>query len=255
MSLLRTRMKDRCGTQLSNLVDHAQPRMPDPAVYEQEYKFWPWGGLLATAAAWLKANAPPNGHVIDYMCGTGFLLNRIAELRPDLTMVGCDISQEYVDYANRQYPAIDVRCADALHFVPQETPGVVICTAGLHHLVRSRQDEFIRKVAIELASGSIFVLGEEVIRDFQTEGQRRAAALEMGHGLLSYALNSDAPNDVLAAAIDVLGNDLLERGEYKLSDRMIRAMLQPAFELLSVNWIWGSESIDYGDLLYFCKRR
>jgi 2-polyprenyl-3-methyl-5-hydroxy-6-metoxy-1,4-benzoquinol methylase len=67
--------------------------MPDPELYEQEFDYWPWGNLLQQITEWTVANAPTATSILDYMCGTGYLLNSISALRKDLSVTGCDIAQ------------------------------------------------------------------------------------------------------------------------------------------------------------------
>src|SRR5437870_4892471 len=91
----------------------SRPQLPPPDIYEAEYKFWPWGRLLAEAAACAISTAPRDGHVVDYMCGTGYLLNLIQSKRPDLSLEGWDILQSYIEYGRRRYPNVVLHCGDA----------------------------------------------------------------------------------------------------------------------------------------------
>ncbi len=231
------------------------PRMPEPATYEQEYLYWPWGDLLAMAAHWACAQAPKNGLVVDYMCGTGFLLDAISKLRPDLHLAGCDLAEDYVTYGRSKYPHLNIACCDSLAYRPEMRPQMTLCTAGLHHLPRAEQRVFLSKISAELEPGGHLVLGEEVIPDYETTGERKTGVLRAGFALLSFVISSGATDPVVAAAVDVLGNDLLERGEYKLSERMLLGMLEPTFEILAVRRIWPAEHVDYGDVLCLCRRR
>ena len=119
-------------------MKHA-PRMPEPAVYELEYQFWPWGRLLARVASWVHSHAPQNGVIVDYMCGTGYLLNDLLARRSDLQAAGCSITESYIDYARMRYPRIHVSLCDAMIFEPISSPDIILCTAGLHHLARELQ--------------------------------------------------------------------------------------------------------------------
>lgn len=231
------------------------PRMPDPATYEEEYKYWPWGQLLAVAANWVCEHAPRGSVILDYMCGTGFLLDSISKLRPDLKCAGCDLAEEYVCYAKSKYPHLNIACRNALQYRPDARPQVVICTAGLHHLRRDEQANFLSKVSAEMESGGLFVLGEELIPSYDTPTERKGAALKLGFAVLSSAIANGATDAVVAAAVDVLGNDLVERGEYKLSEPMLLAALEPAFKVFAVHRIWPEGDADYGDVLYLCTRR
>jgi len=229
--------------------------MPDPATYENEYDYWPWGRLLAVAAEWIREHAPRDSVILDYMCGTGFLLDAISKMRPDLKCTGCDLSEEFVGYARRKYPGLSIACQDALVYQPDARPQVVICTAGLHHLRRDEQAMFLSKVSAEMDSGGLFVLGEELIPSYGTPKERKFGVLKLAFALLSSAITNGATDAVLAAAVDVLGNDLVERGEYKLSEARLMAALEPGFQVFAAHRIWPKEDADFGDVLYLCRRR
>jgi SAM-dependent methyltransferase len=232
----------------------AQPKLPPPGVYEQEFAYWPWGGLLEQAAELVAGFAPRDAYVIDYMCGTGFLLERIRVRRPDLALEGCDTSATYVHFARERYPRVHVACADARELRPPRSPAIVVCTAGLHHLDRHDQPQFIAKVAAELQPGGYFVIGEELIGGFRDERERRRAVIGMCSALLEYIVDAGAPVSVIEAATDVLCNDLLERGEYKVSEAGLRALLKGTFVIDTFDRIWPSETSPFGDVLIACRR-
>lgn len=229
-------------------------RMPDPGVYEQEYTFWPWGSLLAKAADWVVDHAPRSAVVLDYMCGTGFLLNEIVQRRPDITTIGCDINTAYVRYGKRRYPCVHLTQGDALTYEPSRHPDVVLCTAGLHHLTRKVQPRFVRKLSKELLIGAYLILGEELVRPFQTEAQRIGASLEMHMALMSFIVDHDATVDVIQAAADMIVNDLCERGEYKTSRIGIAKLVEPFFEVVDSVQTWPAQEAEFGDWLMVCRR-
>lgn len=231
------------------------PKMPSASIYEKEYIYWPWGRLLRRVADWVKSNAPHSAFVVDYMCGTGYLLNQIAALRSDLTFAGCSLTPLYIDYAKKNYSHLDIVLQDALEYSPKKQPDIVISTAGLHHLNRSKQPEFIKKVASELSRGKYFLLGEELIAEYNSEKERRLAVVEMCSALLSYAIKADAPQEVVEAASDILDNDLFERGEYKTCQSKLMTMLESYFSIEEVHNIWPSDLERFGDVLFICRRK
>jgi Methyltransferase domain len=233
----------------------AQPKLPPPEVYEQEFAYWPWGGLLERTAGLVAGFAPRDAYVMDYMCGTGFLLERIRVRRPDLVLEGCDTNDAYVHFARERYPRVHVARVDAREHRPPHRPAVVLCTAGLHHLDRQDQPLFIAKVAAELEAGGYFVIGEELIAGFRDERERRRAVIGICTALLEYVVDAGAPVSVVEAATDVLCNDLLERGEYKVSEDDLRTLLEGAFVIESFDRIWPSETSPFGDALIVCRRR
>lgn len=232
-----------------------QARMPEPEVYEQEYVYWPWGKLLTVTADWVAEHAPQSAVVVDYMCGTGFLLNEIVKRRRDIVAFGCDINGKYIGYGERKYARVELVEKDALDYEPPRRPDLVICTAGLHHLTRKAQPWFVKKVSGELAAGGHLLLGEELIRPYRTEGQRKEAAWEMFDALRSFIFAQHAPVDVVQAAADMMVNDLFERGEYKTSRSGIAELVEPYFKITARDRIWPSEPAEFGDWLFVCRRR
>ena len=230
------------------------PKLPSAHVYEQEYMYWPWGRLLEAVADWVSSNAPQSAFLLDYMCGTAHLLNRISHARPDLTLAGCSLTSAYIDFAQREYPNIDVVLEDALAYRPKQSPEITICTAGLHHLERHKQPTFLEKTASELVPGGYFLLGEELIAEYGSEKTRRLAVVEMCSALLEHAIESDAPHDLLAAASDVLANDLLERGEFKTCQSQIHDMLERHYVVEQVRQTWPSDTTRFGDFLFVCRK-
>lgn len=233
----------------------AGARMPGPDVYEQEYDYWPWGKLLKEATRLVAENAPPSSFIVDYMCGTGFLLRKILSKRNDLSAIGCDIRKSYVDYARTTYPAAQFVRADARTYKPQRRPDFVICTAGLHHLDRRDQPRFIAKVADELPLGGFLLLGEEVIRDYRSESERKRATLELFSELMRFLDGKKTPEAVVQAAADMLVNDWCARGEYKTSRIALERMLRPFFKVISARQIWPPHRREFGDWLFLCQKR
>jgi hypothetical protein len=229
--------------------------MPPPAVYEQEFRYWPWGRLLRCAADWIKANAPANSFLLEYMCGTGFLVNQVSSVRPDLTVLGVSLNRSYIAYAKHKYPKISVQFQDAMKYHPKLRPDMIVSTAGLHHLARHQQPLFVKKVASELRKGTYFLLGEELIGNYVTEKDRQFAVLEMCSALLAKVVQADAPRDVLAAAIDVLRNDMLESGEYKVCQSDVLRFVKPWFVVEHIHKTWPDTSGAFGDFLFICRRQ
>jgi hypothetical protein len=111
-------------------------------------------------------------------------------------------------------------------------------------------------VARELLSGGWFIVGEEVLSDFVSEMERRRKVLELHTALLQYAIDCDAPPPVLEAACDVLANDMLGRGEFKISLNALKSLLVRYFEISEEHKIWPiREDCSFGDCLLICKRK
>ena len=232
-------------------------KLPDAEVYELECDVLPWAALLREVADWISKHTPSGGRVLDYMCGTGRLLHDISKARGDLVLAGCTLDpQSYVDYANARNPAVPVTYCDALAFQPPWTPDVVVCTGGIHHLPRAQQAPFIQKVASELPPGGWFIVGDEVIAHATSEVTRRMAALELFTGLASWCIRRQVPDPVQEAVLDILRNDLFERGEYKTDLDSLCTMLRESFEVHTVAPVWTVDSTPgaCGDYLIVCRR-
>ncbi len=229
--------------------------LPSPDTYEQEYTYWPWGRLLEWVAAWVERNAPKNGVIVDYMCGTGFLLNDILSCRPDLSVCGCSITKEYVEWAQQHYSNLHVVLEDALLFRPPSRVDIVLCTAGLHHLPFEKQEVFLSKVASELQPDGRFVVGEELIGVDDLGSRRQQAVLELWFALMQHIVQAGAPGGVVEAAVGVMRADLFADGEYKRSQSAINAMLRERFALVEFKKMWPASPADYGDGVWVCAAK
>ena len=231
------------------------PKLPVSYVYEQEYEYWPWGMLLKVVVNWVSSNAPQSAFILDYMCGTGYLLNQMSAFRPDLKLAGCSNTKSYLNYGRRKYSNLDLVLQDAMKFKPRSMPAITMCMAGLHHLERSIHSRFIDKVASELSSNNYFLLGEEIIADYKSEKERKIAVQELCSQLLAYVIKADAPRKVIEAVIDVLGNDLFERGEYKTSIDNINNLLRSHFVIEDIKHVWPIGPYSFGDYLFICRKK
>lgn len=86
--------------------------------------------------------APAGTTVVDLGCGSGRYATYLARLRPDLTIVGLDLSAPMVDVGNQAlrdmnlHDRVELRVGDMTAFardVPAQT-GLVNCLFALHHL-------------------------------------------------------------------------------------------------------------------------
>ena len=94
------------------------PAMPGPATYEEEYDYFPWGQLLKQAEERICMAARPNATILDYMCGTGYLLSRVSRRRPDLHLFGCSLIEQYIEYGAQRYSGVTLACCDVFDYVP-----------------------------------------------------------------------------------------------------------------------------------------
>lgn len=98
----------------------------------------------------------PGERILDLGCGTGHVTAEIAEaLGPDGEVVGIDASPAMVEQAQADYPALDIRHADATDFELEEPVDAVYSNAALHWI--DDQDAALGCVADALRAGGRFV--------------------------------------------------------------------------------------------------
>lgn len=231
------------------------PGLPRAEIYEQEYKYWPWGKLINYTFDWLISHAPSHSNIIDYMCGTGFLLNQLGTKRVDVSLYGCSITEEFIDYAQKNYKNINVQLKDALDYTPVKKPNIVIATGGIHHLEYSKQKIFVRKVASELSTNGIFIIGEELIETYSSSVERNLSVLKLSSALIEYIIKNNSPKQVLEAALELQSVDMFEQGEYKLTINMLKELVTPYFNINELVKIWPDDSKSFGDYVLICKKK
>jgi len=104
-----------------------------------------------------------------------------------------------------------------------------------------------------MGSGKIFIIGEELIRVFKDERERRFAVIEMINGVLCYMTDKKAPPDIIATAADVLKADLLAQ-EYKIDITTLTKILFPYFDIEKQYRFWPEDETGYGDYVFICRR-
>lgn len=230
--------------------------LPKGDIYELEYKYWPWGKLIDFIYNWIVQHTPQSGYIVDYMCGTGYLLNKISIQRKDLFIEGCSINKENIDYGKSAYKNIRLYRKDVFDFKPTQKASTIIAAGGLHHLVRSKQKPFIIKVYKELASNGYFILGEEVIRDYKNNIERIDSVNEFFLYLINEVVkNENSPSAIKKAVMDLYKIDILEQGEFKSSLEMILKLTEKHFIVESINKIWPEVNVLFGDVVFVLKKK
>jgi len=228
--------------------------LPNAAVYDAEIESWPWKTLLTECVDRVASIAPKGGTVVDYMCGTGLMLNALRRKRPDLQLHGCDISREYIAHARLGGPGISYHVGNALKWSPPSSVDVIAATAGIHHLKWADQIRFVRKVHSELNPKGWFVVGEETIGKSDGARGREEAVVDFFTLMIPEIMRTNPTPSVIRASLDVFANDLLVRGEFKRDVGSIRQMLARFFKVTEVKRIWPREETGFGDYILTARK-
>lgn len=230
--------------------------LPTSAIlYESEYAYWPWGEVLLEVTSLVCELAPPGGRVLDYMCGTGYLLDKIKRRRPDLACEGCSLMPEYIEYGHASYIGVDLEICDVFEYLPRGVPDIVLCTAGIHHLSWEKQPDFVAKIAREMHEGGVFLIAEELIRAWDDEASRREGVLELHTHLLRHLIQSHAPIEIIGTAVDVLRADLAMH-EFKLDRARLLELAGANFVLERERRVWPpGGDLAFGDTVFVYRRR
>lgn len=227
--------------------------MPPPDIYEAEIAAWPWRQLVSYVAKVVAEHVPPNGVVLDYMCGTGLLFREIRAKRSDALLIGCDSSPEYIEYAAGLLPSAEWHLGDARVWRPQIIPDIIICSAGIHHLPANDHSAFIRKIHGELSPQGIFIIGEELLPPFANKVMRVQSIQRLYTDIFEYLINNKPSREAISASIDVMLNDALERGEHKLTKSALEALVREKFYIKEWAWLWPTPNVGYGDVCVICQ--
>jgi ubiquinone/menaquinone biosynthesis C-methylase UbiE len=111
---------------------------------------------------------PNEGSILDLSCGDGQFLELVHLQKPDLKLVGVDISKEDIIKATEDYgwASFTVSVADHLNF-SDSTFDVVFCNMALHHYVRPA--EVLGEVARVLKPGGRLYILDEFPQNFLTQ--------------------------------------------------------------------------------------
>ncbi len=224
--------------------------LPPAEIYSREFKYMPWGLLLAEVLDYLVENVRPNGRVLDLLCGPGYLAGRLKKRRPDISIVGVDLEEGYVEYAAAAYPEVEFLCADALQWQPTGQFDAVVCTGGLHHIEYEKQADFVERLSeLTKADDGFAIVGDPYIDSYSTETERRIAAAKLGGKYLVETINSGADEEVLKAAIEIISNDIF-LVEFKTSTKFAEENFQRFFSKIEQHKTWPMQDTEYGDYYY-----
>jgi len=227
--------------------------LPESDVYERELAYMPYKDSLRAVCDVVCSRAPEGGTLLDLMCGPGYLLGRIAEKRGDLVLYGIDLDERYIEYARNKYPGVRLGVGDVLDRTGGSNFDVVICTGALHHLPYDRQEEFIERFATFIKQDGFGLISDCYIDDYSSEKGRKLAAAKLGYEYLREAIGNGAPNDVVAATVDILHNDVMKE-EFKTSLIKRMPLFEKHFGKVELVKTWPDFESEYGDYCVVLER-
>lgn len=130
---------------------------------------------------------------------------------------------------------------------------VVLCTGGLHHLPFARQTAFLRRVAQYVKPSGFALIGDPYIDDYANEAERKLSVVKLGYEYIRETIRNGATDDVLAATVDIVKNDLL-LVEFKTAVVKILPVMRSIFSQVELERIWPDDSAGYGDYLFTLRR-
>jgi 2-polyprenyl-3-methyl-5-hydroxy-6-metoxy-1,4-benzoquinol methylase len=226
--------------------------LPIAKIYEEEFKYMPWGILISEVLNFITKNVPKNGTVLDLLCGPGYLLGEIQKRRPDIKFIGVDLEKEFIDYATITYTKINFQLADVLTWKPTHKFDCVLCTGGLHHIPYNNQKMLIHKISNLIKKEGSAIVADPYINNYTNEKERKLAAAKLGYEYLVATIKNDAPDYMIKVALDLICNDIFLT-EFKNSVRKIEPYFIEYFLSVEKHKTWPEENTEYGDY-YFILR-
>ena len=224
-----------------------------PEVYGLSLQYWPYKASVEWVTCYIATHAERGSRLLDLMCGPGHLLGNIAQKRPDLQLLGIDIDAENIMCGRRLYPHISFDRGDILQWQCPLLFNVVLCTGALHHIPYEQQEIAIIKIAKAMETNGVAIISDCYVDPYKNETERRVAAAKLGYEYLRFALQKEAPDDVIKETLAILGNDVL-RSEYKMSYEERKRVLERHFCGIRTIQTWPGGSLGgYGDYIHMCN--
>jgi SAM-dependent methyltransferase len=120
--------------------------------------------------------------LLDIGCGPDRLTSKLFRVAPLAEAIGVDISESFIDYAvenrmgkvNPTFLQLDFAQAKELKVLHPKAPFDVMVMQGvMHHIHGSDRDLFFDNARNLLVSDGILIIGDEFIRDYETQELRR----------------------------------------------------------------------------------
>lgn len=220
--------------------------LPKSDIYEQEFKYMPWGVLINEILTIIQKEAAQNGKVLDLMCGPGYLLGEIGKLRIDLALEGIDISEEFIHFAQSKYPKISFHVADVLLWNSTQKYDIILCTGGIHHLPYEKQALFLETIPALLNPNGFAIFADPYVDDYSNELERKQSAAKLGYEYMVATMKNGAPDDIVKATVDILYNDVMSF-EYKTSLKKLEPIFRRIFSNVEIEKTWPEANSEYGD--------
>lgn len=234
------------------MTDDCNDILPDAETYHEEYEFFPWGDTMEQCIAYVCEHTPREGDVLDAMCGTGFLLSEVERRRPDLSLSGFDIREDYVEHARCTSKEASFFTADILDWTPAQSYDIVVCTAGLHHVPFRDQPSLLTTLKNAVGSDGELILADPCVGSFISERERKVKSAELGYEYLRATLSNNPATDIVEAAVDIMRNDVV-KDEWKNEVSTIQGWLEERFDSVQKTQVWPSADVEYGDYVFVCQ--
>ncbi|HQM53318.1 MAG TPA: class I SAM-dependent methyltransferase [bacterium] len=127
----------------------------------------------------LLGYVPESGSILDIGCGHGVFANLCALTSAARDITGIDVSGDKIAVAKRTIGArrnVHFQIADALHYIPRNTPDVILCMDTMYLIPFDLQETMLSVFSERLAADGLLMINE-VCRD-RSFGFRKAMLQE-----------------------------------------------------------------------------
>lgn len=229
--------------------------LPEAETYEEGLEYWPYKTSLQRVIDEICDISPQNARLVDVMCGPGYLLGKIHERRPDLSLYGVDIDERYVSHGAKTYPYATFEKGDVLTWQPSEKFDVVVCTGSVHHIPYDLQESAIANIASMGKPGALVIIPDCYVDDYSTETERKQAAAKLGYEYIRETIDNGGSDRVIEWTVDILWNDVLMH-EFKPSFEKRIPVLEKFLNEIKTLKTWPNDTPPgYGDYIHFGKSK